>query len=76
MNSVKSPSGKTRGRKPKNSIANSEKSRTSKRRNFNFGRIYKESENLKICEDEEDDLEIIDKDTYIKGIRELPIHEP
>lgn len=27
---------------------------------------------MKLCEDEEDELEIIDKETYIKGIKEIP----
>jgi hypothetical protein len=61
-----------RGRKPKNNPnPNVEKSRGTRGRGFNFNRVYKESEdNLKICQDEEDELEIIDKETYIKGTRE------
>lgn len=74
MSSLK-PEAKKRGRKPKNATpANSEKSRGPRGRGFNFARVYKDSSNLKV--NNEDELEIIDKEAYIKGTREPPVlHE-
>lgn len=74
MSSLK-PDAKKRGRKPKNATpANTEKSRGSRGRGFNFARVYKDSNNLKV--NDEDELEIIDKETYIKGTRDPPVsHE-
>ena len=66
------PEAKKRGRKPKNPApANAEKPKAPRGRGFNFARVYKESSNLKV--NEEDELEIIDKETYIKGTREPPV---
>lgn len=66
------PEPKKRGRKPKNpASANAEKSKGARGRAFNFARVYKESNNLKV--NDEDELLIIDKETYIKGTREPPV---
>ena len=71
MSSLK-PEAKKRGRKPKNPApAKTEKPKAPRGRGFNFARVYKESSNLKV--NEEDELEIIDKETYIKGTREPPV---
>lgn len=71
MSSLK-PEPKKRGRKPKNPApANTEKPRGPRGRAFDIARVYKESSNLKV--NEEDELLIIDKETYIKGTREPPV---
>ncbi len=70
MSTSKPNAPKTRGRKPKNP-SNPAKPKGPRSRNFNFNRVYTD-QNDPLKSEEEDELLIIDKETYIKGTKWLP----
>ena len=72
--SASKPAPKTRGRKPKNASGPA-KPKGPRSKNFNFNRVYTD-QNDALKSEEEEELLIIDKETYIKGTKWLPEDEP
>lgn len=69
MSTSKPYTGKPRGRKPKNASGNAGSGSAAKGKEFDFGNVYKRKDAGVKGEEDDDEVEIIGKEDYIKATR-------